>query len=98
MSAVAQLALSPHQLCKVCIELDLSKNSRLKDMYRQPEFHREIVIYLRQYDLEISNESANAQGRVTSIAVTGSEAALRSFVDRYLDTDAPGIAYKLEYI
>ena len=53
MSTVAQLAHSPRQLCKVRIELDLSKNSRLKDMYRQPEFHREIAIYLRQYDLEI---------------------------------------------
>ena len=98
MNTAIRVAHAPDQLCKVRIELDLSKNSRLKDMYRQPEFHREIVIYLRQYDLEISNESANAQGRVTSIAVTGSEAALRSFVDRYLDTDAPGIAYKLEYI
>jgi len=25
----------------------------LKDMYRHPEFHREIRIYLRQNDLEI---------------------------------------------
>ena len=98
MSAVAQLAHSEHQLCKVRIELDLSKNSRLKDMYRQPEFHREIVIYLRQYDLEISDESANAQGRVTSIEVAGPAACLQSFVDRYLPTDALGIAYSMDYL
>src|SRR5579864_4199637 len=98
MSTVAQLAHSPRQLCKVRIELDLSKNSRLKVMYRQPEFHREIAIYLRQYDLEISNESANPQGRVTSIEVTGPAAGLRSFVDCYLPTDAFGIAYSLDYV
>ena len=98
MSTVAQLAHSPRQLCKVRIELDLSKNSRLKDMYRQPEFHREIAIYLRQYDLEISNESANPQGRVTSIEVAGPTAGLRSFVDCYLPTDAFGIAYSLDYV
>jgi hypothetical protein len=98
MSAVAQLAHSPHLLCKVRIELDLSKNSRLKDMFRQPEFHREIIIYLRQNNLEISTPSANPQGRITSIEVTGSALGLRSFVDRYLYTDAPGIAYNVEYI
>jgi hypothetical protein len=95
---LAQLAHSPSQLRRVRIELDLSKNSRLKDMYRQPEFHREIVIYLRQYDLEISNESANDQGRVTSIEVTGSAVGLKSFIDRYLPPDALGIAYSLDYL
>jgi len=98
MSTAARLARSPHLLCKVRIELDLSKNSRLKDMYRHPEFHREIRIYLRQCDLEISERSANLQGRITQIEVTGSAVGLRSFVDRYLDTDALGIAYSLEYI
>ena len=98
MSAVARLALSSHHLCKVRIELDLSKNRRLKDMFRQPEFHREIRIYLRQCDLEISERSANLQGRITQIEVTGSAVGLRSFVDRYLYTDDLGIAYKLEYI
>ena len=98
MSTAAQLALSPHLLCKVRIELDLCKNRRLKDIFRQPEFHREIRVYLRQCDLEISEQSANLQGRITQIEVTGSAVGLRSFVDRYLYTDAPGIAYKLEYI
>jgi len=98
MSTAARLAHSPDQLCKVRIELDLAKNRRLKDMFKQPEFHREIRIYLRQNDLEISIESANAQGRVTSIGVTGSKAALRSFVDRYLDTDTLGIAYGLDNV
>lgn len=98
MSTVAQLAHSPHQLCQVRIELDLSKNSKLKDLYRQPEFHREIVIYLRQYDLEISNESANPHGRVTSIEVTGAAAGLLSFIDRYLRADARDIAYNLDYL
>jgi hypothetical protein len=97
MSTAARLALSPHLLCKVRIELDLCKNRRLKDMFRQPEFHREIRIYFRHNDLEISNQSANLQGRITKIEVTGSAVGLRSFVDRYLYTDAPGIAYKLEY-
>lgn len=83
-------------LCKVRIELDLSRNSRLKDMFRQPEFHREIRIYLRQYDLEIANESTNPQGRVTSIEVTGSAAGLRSFVHRYLRSDVLGIAYNFD--
>ena len=81
------------QICKLRIELDLSKNPRLKDMFRQPEFHREIIIYLRQHDLEIANESTNAQGRVTSIAVTGSSAGLQAFIDRYLRSDVLGIAY-----
>ena len=98
MSTFAQLAHSPAHLCKVRIELDLSKNSRLKDLYRQPEFHREIVIYPRQYDLEISNQSANPQGRVTSIEMTGPAACLQSFVDRYLPTDVLGIAYSLDYL
>jgi len=98
MSTAAQLARSPHLLCKIRIELDLSKNRRLKDMFRQPEFHREIRVYLRQCDLEISEQSANLQGRITQIEVTGSAVGLRSFVDRYLYTDDLGIAYKLEYI
>jgi hypothetical protein len=98
MSTAARLARSPHLLCKVRIELDLSKNRRLKDMFRQPEFHREIVIYLRQYDLEISNESANPLGRITKIEVTGSAVGLCSFVDRYLYTDALGIAYSMDYL
>ena len=96
MSTAARLAHSPDQLCKVRIELDLSKNSRLKNMYRQPEFHREITIYLRQYDLEIANESTNPQGRVTSIEMTGSAVGLQSFVDRYLRNDVFGIAYSLD--
>ena len=95
MSTAARLAHLPDQLCKLRIELDLAKNRRLKDLYRQPEFHHEIRIYLRQNDLEISNESANAQGRITSIEVTGSAASLRSFIDRYLHRDAVGIAYSL---
>jgi len=98
MNTAIRVAHAPDQLCKVRIELDLSKNSRLKDMYRKPEFHREIVIYLRQYDLEISNQSANPQGRVTSIEMTGPAACLQSFVDRYLPTDALGIAYSLDYL
>ena len=81
------------QLCKLRIELDLSKNSRLKDMFRQPEFHREIRIHLRRYDLEIANESSNPQGRVISIEVTGSAAGLQSFIDRYLHNDVLGISY-----
>jgi hypothetical protein len=97
MTTAARLAHSPDQLCKVRIELDLSKNSKLKDMFRQPEYHREIIIYLRQCDLEISNESANPQGRVTSIVVTGSALGLRSFIERYLLNDAMGIAYILDY-
>jgi len=55
MRTSARLAHSPDQLCKVRIELDLSKNSRLKNMYRQPEFHREITIYLREYDLAMQD-------------------------------------------
>jgi hypothetical protein len=98
MSTAARLARSPHLLCKIRIELDLSKNRRLKDMFKEPEFHREIRIYLRQCDLEISERSPNLQGRITQIEVTGSAVGLRSFVDRYLYTDDPGIAYKLEYI
>ena len=97
MTTAARLARSPDQLCKVRIELDLSKNSKLKDMFRQPEYHREIIIYLRQYDLEISNESANPHGRVTSIEVTGAAAGLLSFIDRYLRADARDIAYNLDY-
>ena len=89
---------SVDQLCKLRIELDLSKNSRLKDMFRQPEFHREIRLFLRQCDLEIANESTNAQGRVTSIEVRGSAVGLQSFVDRYLPFDGLGIAYDLEYL
>jgi hypothetical protein len=67
-------------------------------MFRQPEFHREIRTYLRQYDLEISNQSTNPQGRVTSIEVTGSAVALLSFVDLYLRADALGIGYNLDYL
>lgn len=48
MSTAARLAHSPDQLFSVRIDLDVSKNPRLKDMFRQPEFHREIRIYLRQ--------------------------------------------------
>jgi hypothetical protein len=84
------------QLCKLRIELDLSKNSRLKDMFRQPEFHREIRIYLGRYDLEIGNASTNPQGRVTSIEVTGSAAGSQSFIDRYLRNDVVGIAYNFD--
>jgi hypothetical protein len=98
MSTAARLAHSPDQHCTVHIELDLSKNRRLKDMYRQPEFHREIKIYLRQNGLEISNESANAQGSVISIDVTGSAAALRSFIDQCLGSDNLGIAYSWDYV
>jgi hypothetical protein len=87
--------VSLDQLWKVRIELDLSKNSRLKDMFRQPEFHREIRIYLRRHDLEIANESTNAQGRVTSIEVTGSAVGLQSFIDRHLRNDVLGISYNL---
>ena len=97
MTTAARLAHSRDQSCKVRVELDMSRNSKLKDMFRQPEFHREIIIYLRQCDLEISNESANAQGRVTSIVVTGSAPGLQSFIERYLPSDAVGIAYILEY-
>lgn len=86
------------QVCKIRIELDLSKNSRLKDMFRQPEFHQEIRIYLRKHNLEIANESINPQGRVTSIEVTGSAVGVQSFVDRYLRSDALGITYNLEYL
>ena len=86
---------SPDHLCKIRIELDLSKNPRLKDMFRQPEFHREIKICLRKYDLEIANELSNAQGRVTSIEVTGSSAGLQAFVDNYLSSDVLGLAYNL---
>ncbi len=98
MSTAAQLAVSSHLLGKLRIELDLSKNRRLKDMFRQPEFHREIRIYFWQNDLEISNQSANPRGRITQIEVTGSPVGLRSFVDHYLYTDLPGIAYSLENI
>jgi hypothetical protein len=97
MTTAARLARSPDQLCKVRIELDLSKNSKLKDMFRQPEYHREIIIYLRQYDLEISNESANPHGRA-SIEATGAAAGLPSFIDRYLRADARDIAYNLDYL
>ena len=96
MSTAARLAPSPDQLCKLRIELDLAKNRSLKDLYRQPEFHREIRIYLRQNDLEISNESANSQGRITCIEVTGSAVAVQSFVNRYLRSDALGFAYTLD--
>jgi hypothetical protein len=91
-------AHSPAQLCQVRIELDLSKNSRLKDMFRQPEFHREITIYLRHCGLEISNRSTNSQGRIIQIEVTGSPVALESFIDRYLRADVSGIAYNLEHL
>jgi hypothetical protein len=98
MTTAVRLVHSADQLCKVRIELDLAKNSKLKDMFRQPEFHREIILYLRQCDLEISNESANAQGRVTSIDVTGSAPGLQSFIERYLCSDALGSAYILDYL
>lgn len=98
MSTAAQLAHSPDRLCKVRIALDLSKNRRLKDMFRQPEFHQEIRICLQRSGLEISEQSANLQGRITHIEVTGSAVGLRSFVDFYLCTDVRGIAYYLEYL
>lgn len=97
-AAAARLAPSPHRLCRVRVELDLSKNRRLKDMFRQPEFHRELKIYLRQCGLEISEQSANLRGRITQIEVTGSAVALRAFIDRYLRTDVPDMAYNLEYL
>ena len=96
MSTAARLAHPADQLLSVRIHLDLSKNPRLKDMFRQPEFHREVIIYLRQHDLGIANESTNAQGRVTSIDVTGSSAGLQAFIDRYLRSDVLGIAYNLD--
>ena len=98
MSTAARLAPLPDQVCKLRIELDLAKNRRVKDLYRQPEFHREITIYLRQNDLEISNEPANSQGRITCIELTGSVAGVGAFIDRYLRSDALGIAYDLKYL
>ena len=97
MSTAARLAHSVGQVRRLRLELDLSKNPRLKDMYRQPEFHREIRIYLRQNELEMSGQSTNAQGRITGIEVTGSAVSMQSFVDRYLRSDVLGIAYNLDY-
>ena len=98
MSTAARLAHSPDQVRRLRIDLDLSKNPRLKDMFRQPEFHLEIRIYLRQNDLEMSGQSTTAQGRIRYIEVTGSAVAMQSFVDRYLRSDVLGIAYNLDYL
>jgi hypothetical protein len=78
------------ELCRVHIELDLSKNLRWKNMFRQPEFHRDIKLCLRQSELELSNQRTNPQGRVISIEVSGSAAGLQFFIDRCLGADTPG--------
>ena len=84
------------QLCKVRIDLDLSKNLRLKNMFRELEFHRGITHWLRQNDLEISNQWTNPQGRVTSIEIVGSVVGVQLFIDRYLSADTLGIGYDIE--
>jgi hypothetical protein len=52
----------------------------------------------RQWDSmsTVVQESANAQGRVTSIEVTGPTAGVHSFIDRYLQADAVDVAYNLD--
>jgi hypothetical protein len=44
----------------------------------------------------VAQESANAQGRVTSIEVIGPTAGVHSFIDRYLQADAVDVAYNLD--
>jgi hypothetical protein len=46
----------------------------------------------------VAQESANAQGRVTSIEVIGPTAGVHSFIDRYLQADAVGVAYNLDQL
>jgi hypothetical protein len=81
-------------LYKVDIDIDLSSNPKVRDMFTDPK--REVLSFLEKNKVTL-NTSSKASGEITHIEARGPSDALINFVDQFLSDDAPGGVYTLWY-
>jgi hypothetical protein len=85
------------KLCAIELDIALSQNPKVKGMYRNEAYNREVMVYFGEHKIEVKNAPTNTQQAIRSIELTGSTVSLWTFYDDYLSGNADRGVYKLSY-
>ena len=82
------------QLCGVEIDLNLSSNPTVRDMFNNPEAFRELLDFFKEHGMTVVSASAGG-GNPTHIKLEGPASGVLKFVDEFLSDDPAGAVYTL---
>jgi hypothetical protein len=83
-------------LVQINIDLDLSQNPIIRNMFSDPDANKEIANFFRMNTINIENKYEHA-GKVSRVELRGSPEGLAKFHEAYLTDDKAGAAYDLQY-
>jgi len=83
------------KLFRIHIDLDLSSNPTIREMFTDAKAGQEIRLFLNKNGLHLER-AGEMKGEAVAVEITGPSSALLMFVDKFLHDDAPGGVYSLE--
>jgi hypothetical protein len=86
------------QLCGVEVELDLSLNPTVRDMFKNPEAFRQLLAFFKEHGIAVVSAFTGGGDTTTNIRLEGPAAGVREFVDEFLCDDPEGVVYTLLYL
>ena len=85
------------QLCGVEVDIDLSSNPTVRDMFNNPEAFRELLAFFKEHGISVVSASTGGGDTTTRIRLEGPAQGVRKFVDEFLSDDPSGVVYTLLY-
>jgi hypothetical protein len=83
-------------LFQINVEIDLSKNPKVRDIFTDPKVNKEMVAFLQAQNIRIENKFER-DGKVTRVELRGSPEGLKRFHDEYLGVDEAGVVYEVKF-
>ena len=75
------------------VDIELSSNSKVRDMYTQPFAFHELQVFFKEHGLEV----VTAEASPSEEKIFGPGAGVLKFVEQYLSEDPEGGVYTLLY-
>jgi hypothetical protein len=79
------------------LDIDLSSNPTVRDMFNDPTAFRELLGFFKEYGLGVVSAFTGGSHTTTHIKVEGPGAGIQKFVAEYLSDDPPADVYTLLY-
>jgi hypothetical protein len=90
--------MAAKHLTGIEVEIDLSSNPKVLDMYTQPEFFHELQVFFENHGLEVvTAEAPPSEENPIQIKIFGPGTSVLKFVEQYLREDPEGGVYTLLY-
>ena len=89
--------MAAKQLCGVEVEIDLSFNPTVRNMFNDPGAFRELQAFIKEHGLTVVSAFTGGSNTTTQIKLEGPASDVLKFVDEFLSSDPADGVYTLLY-